>query len=178
MCEKENKPEVITEPDYISDLESIQKLVEKYIRGDVIDKEQLSVDIWTELWEHKNPITKICVRHRCYDKLRILRKNLSVDFSSLGDGTDDAFVIDKEFVDTEEESISMVDVINTIVKHTPLSKNEQLIILWYFYYGEIMPVIASKMNKSISFVQVTLKKAIEKLRNTYFLYEELQNGHD
>jgi len=150
-----------------SDLIRIEKTISYYIHGDRIDKEQLAVDIWMELWEKNLPYSALTLKHRCYDKLRWLKKEPTL---FLEENKAEAMRLSQK--NSDIYSVESVERLDKIIEEAHLTHHQRRILFLYFYQGKSGQKIADIMDLSKAMVHVTLNFILKKLRETCDLIEQ------
>ena len=152
---------------YQKDLLKIKGIVYRYIDGDKIDKEQLSIDIWTELWEKDRPVTYIAVKRRCIDKIRTLTRRGEKYIDEVFKEPANIISISS----TSRESTQVSDQLNYLLEHTELNFQEKAMIQLMYGLGKRAIDIALQMKVSQTTVQTHIKAAIGKIKETHQLVE-------
>lgn len=115
----------------LRDLRRINQLVKRETRAVFgIDLENLSSDIWTELWQKKLPVVRTFVRARVVDEIRkrIRRREVLVE-----DPSKVISPIQELSTDEEEKALARLETIGTLVARAGLSQTERTILYMKFY---------------------------------------------
>jgi DNA-directed RNA polymerase specialized sigma24 family protein len=147
--------------DELETLEKIRTLVNKFLKDlGAIDTEQISIDIWIELWTSgKKEVYALHVKHRCVDAVR---RERSRRLTSLREGKLRE-KLDKGGLDLEENLgvQSLVDSLMSCPELTPQDKN----LIWNrFYKGLSIEELGILFSTTPEAMKARLFRAIEKLR--------------
>ena len=142
-------------------LRQIESMVRSFLKGVVgIDEENLSVDIWVELWQEKRPLTWLHIKHRCIDEIRArmrarldLKPNFSLD-ERLDSGREDVGF----------ERIDKLEYLDLIMKMPSLSESDKRILYLHFYQGLRCEDIGNLLGLSKSSITSRIRKTLKDLR--------------
>jgi RNA polymerase sigma factor (sigma-70 family) len=163
-----------------SDFTKILSVVNKYIKGDRIDKEQLAIDIWIKLadkgcYDEKglklDALTYTIIKHKCYDRLRSFKRTKTTLLYDMYEEPENNLT--KSEQESNDGLIDSVEYLDMIMECTSLSGYEKKLIFMYFYLGLNCVQIAEKLEKKEQHVQKNLRFTLDKLRQTVIDINEL-----
>jgi len=142
-------------------LRQIEKMVRSFLKGVIgIDEENLSVDIWVELWQEKRPLTWMHIRHRCIDEIRARmrsRLDLMPNFS-----LDERMDSGKE--DVGFERIDKLEYLDLVMRMPSLIESDKRILFLHFYQGLKCEDIGNLLGLSKSSITSKIRKTLKDLR--------------
>jgi predicted RNA polymerase sigma factor len=126
-------PQNFTEEEIQAQLKRIQRIVNIIVPMSAIDKEQLALDIWTELWMKDLPVTWVPVHARCVDAIRrqtrIQRRVRSLEV--INEEEVQVTVIRPSSLSTSDPST--LEQVNKLMMNSNLSPEDRLLVYYKFY---------------------------------------------
>jgi len=108
-------------------LQTIQKMVERYLYSNVYDVEDIAMKIYIELLEKDKYLSRLYVRNRCIDESRRARK---ITFCPL------EHFEHLESQDETNSTLNSIELVNLLIANVIFSPTERLLIYRAFYKGE------------------------------------------
>lgn len=157
-------PKEMTEQEIKDQLKRIQRMVNIIVPMSAVDKEQLALDIWTELWLKDLPVTWVPVHARCVDAIR-KQTRMQRRVKSI------------EVVNEEEVKITVIktsgstsdpgtlDQINKLMMESNLTPEDRILIYYSFYRNLPSREISSITNIPKTRINERLREIISQIRS-------------